>query len=640
MIERLDAKQLANYRKRLYSLPPLIWLRPWRKAVEALVADCSDEAIRILVEAGARNDNKREQRVLMKMLQQLSEQHKVGAQEALCRLVITHDHTLAREIALKIQCAPCEAHERALFYFLTEQWEKYESLDFDQTFLRMAYEMGDERLRGRIVQQGRQSGRIEWIEVVTGGRQRRRLGEMTDEEWNAALTVLLTGQRWEELWRLAQDAPPRRSVQILQRMNGNGWALSKEDEQRECEKLVGLAMEWKEPDPRLCISRSSIYCYATMEHGAHLSDLAISPDGRLLASGSRYVDTVRLWSLPSGGLIKTFEERAAQLAFSPDGRLLVVQEGDNDQKGDNKVIQVRSLPDGAIIKTLYLFRGSTADLALSPDGRLLADRKAGFENNVVQLWSLTDGKLIKKLKGHRRWIRALTISQDGRLLASHSLDQTWTVKLWSLPDGALINTLSGNTLHGFVEEPVYYPINSQAGRMLVRKQDGAVELRSLPDGKFIKALEVGRGRFCHFAISLDGRLLAISHDKTVRLWSLPDGALINTLINPADEGPFGNDVRLAISPDGRLLVTGSGDGKVRLWKPNTIRLCELPIVLASRSDFEWVQETLRNGKIAESERRTLEFMAALMHLRRRFDIEVGEAAQRIEVGEFDIEIEG
>ena len=56
--------------------------------------------------------------------------------------------------------------------------------------------------------------------------------------------------------------------------------------------------------------------------------------------------------------------------------------------------------------------------------------------------------------------------------------------------------------------------------------------------------------------------------------------------------------------------------------------------------MDWVQKTLSDREIAGSERRALEFMAALMRRRLRFDIVVEEAPPRIEVGEFDIEIEG
>ncbi len=57
----------------------------------------------------------------------------------------------------------------------------------------------------QIAAKARAAGRIEWVEVVAGGKQGRRLGSMTDGEWNAALSVLQANRRWPDAWRLAQE---------------------------------------------------------------------------------------------------------------------------------------------------------------------------------------------------------------------------------------------------------------------------------------------------------------------------------------------------------------------------------------------------------------------------------------------------
>ena len=145
------------------------------------------------------------------------------AQEILCRMVLDSDQPTAREVARAAQYAPQELQQRALFYFLTEQWDKYETLDFDQTLLRAMYEVGDARLRQRVAATARRAGRVEWIEVVTGGRQRWRLGEMTDGEWEATLVLLSTQKHGEAMWRLAQVAPAVWSVRFLRQLADMAW---------------------------------------------------------------------------------------------------------------------------------------------------------------------------------------------------------------------------------------------------------------------------------------------------------------------------------------------------------------------------------------------------------------------------------
>src|SRR5262245_54170008 len=81
------------------------------------------------------------------------------AREAVCRVVIEEDNAPAREGALAGGYLPKDPHQRALFLFLTEQWERYEGHDFDHRLLRTAYEAADARLRGRLMEKLRAAGR-------------------------------------------------------------------------------------------------------------------------------------------------------------------------------------------------------------------------------------------------------------------------------------------------------------------------------------------------------------------------------------------------------------------------------------------------------------------------------------------------
>lgn len=138
------------------------------------------------------------------------------------------------------------------------------------------------------------------------------------------------------------------------------------------------------------------------------------------------------------------------------------------------------------------------------------------------------------------------------------------------------------------------------------------------------------------ALSPDGQVVAIgSADRTVRLWSVPDGKALCTLTGHRSEVYC-----VALSPDGRVLASGGVDRTVRLWSVEHLRLSYLPLDHTSVEDMALVQQTLQSGEASEAERGWLEFLLAMMRWRRRFDIGVGEAPKRMEVGEFDIEIAG
>jgi len=590
----------------------------------------------------------------------------VEAQEALCRLVLEREQPLAREIVVTARYAPANPTTRALFYFLTDQWEQYASLDFDQRLLGAAYEAADKTLRCRIAEKARRAGRTEWIAVIAGGRQDRRLNEMTDEEWEAALAVLVESERWPEMWRLAQVTSANWSVRLLVQLKQSDWRPDDKRERDGLSRLMDLALLCNQEPPFL---GRLMRCAAPLEgHTDHVSCVAISRDGRTLLSAGNDA-TVRLWDFFDKQPAKTLSNHAdwiACLSLSLDEMLFAT--GSRDHTAN-----LWSYPNGTLVKRLEGHSGDIHCLAFTPDGRLLT---TGSADQTVRLWKMPSGEALTVLKGHSDIVSCLAVSPDGRVLASGSYDNQ--VRLWSLPSGQARGTLRG---HKAMVNCLQFSPDGQT--LASAGKDRSVLLWSVTDGTRLSRLKGHRDDISCMAISADGRVLATgSWDSTVRLWSMPSGELIDTLVatgtmdghsgwvtclafSPDDQvlasGGADGTVRLwsvpggaplkvldehrdrvqclCFSSDGRMLVSGSWDSRICVWKSELARLRQMPAGRTTWEDMEWTEEVLSNSTLSVPERSWLEFLLALMRWRRRYDIDLGEST-RIPVGEFDIEIEG
>jgi WD40 repeat protein len=266
-------------------------------------------------------------------------------------------------------------------------------------------------------------------------------------------------------------------------------------------------------------------------HEDLVSSIAFSPDGAILASGSRD-GIVRLWDVQAGTLLRVLGERRSWLSdlrFSPNGSELAAWLG--------YLVIVWQVADGKRLYTLKAPRGQPISRDFSPDWTMLASWWKGAGG--VSLHRMTDRVLLRTLPEHEGVVERMTFSPEGAILACELPGNK--VRLWDVEEGALLHILEG---HGARFSP-------DSALLALGLRHGKTQLWQVQDGTLLHVLDGDEGRF-----SPDGASLASnSRDGKVRLWGVQEGTLLHDL-----DGYSGH-----FSPDGNLVVTTKGH-QALLWR--------------------------------------------------------------------------
>jgi hypothetical protein len=281
-------------------------------------------------------------------------------------------------------------------------------------------------------------------------------------------------------------------------------------------------------------------------HTGEIKGVAFSPNGRYAVSGAKD-ETVRLWDLATGKEMRVLRGHTKEVwsvAYHPNGRQVFSASWDATVR----------LWDTSTGRTVHTFKHplDVNSVAVTRDGRWML---TGCDDKFMRLWDLANNQKVREYAGHQNFVYGVAFSPDEQQVASGSADNA--VMVYDKKTGQRVRALTGQTAEST------YVAFSHDGRFVFSCGDSAAHMWEIATGKEARKFEVGgnSGYVKGMALSPDGRRLLTGHeDKTVRLWEVATGKELRRF-----EGHTAAVNCVAFSHDGTQALSGSEDRTVRLW---------------------------------------------------------------------------
>jgi WD40 repeat protein len=280
-------------------------------------------------------------------------------------------------------------------------------------------------------------------------------------------------------------------------------------------------------------------------HLLSLTDVAFSPDGRVLATAA-FDKLIQLWDIASEKQVREFQGGGSYpqkrcLGFTPDGKRFVFR--------GRQGVEVHETSGWELLTNLHC--AGNSPLVLSRNGKRLV-----FQTDTeMQAWELETWEC-QRLPGRGTFCYGLAVSADGTLAALSQASLAWqgAVFIWDIPGDTCVPLVDKSDVVSFAFSP--------DGKWLASGHcSGQVALWDVRTRRPVRSWHAHQGFVYGLAFSPDStRLASGGNDQVIILWESGTTNRLGQL-----SGHWGEIECLAFSADGRRIASGSSDTTAKIW---------------------------------------------------------------------------